>query len=193
MFIYFPNKEPVSRFDYFQCLLSSQINYTLTNFADHSQWFSHDQLNSFLRNEKLKPRLVWKQIKDSIVFGENGFLLFDNTIADKNYSFAIELVRHQYSSNTKSIIKGIGIITCLYVNYESNWFWLNYYQIFCPVCKLDFICAKWPHYAKLPFRTVLIDLWYAATELMLHFEHSSKIYYCPIKDNRLVDEGLAKL
>lgn len=64
--MYVPNKQPVSRLDYCQYLLSSQINYTLTNFADHSQRFSHDQLNRFLRKEKLKPRLVWEQVKDSI-------------------------------------------------------------------------------------------------------------------------------
>ncbi|HJW29300.1 MAG TPA: hypothetical protein VJ508_08595, partial [Saprospiraceae bacterium] len=35
-------KEPVPRLDYGQSLLVSQINYTLTNFADHGGRFSHD-------------------------------------------------------------------------------------------------------------------------------------------------------
>lgn len=42
---------------------------------------------------------------------------------------------------------------------------------------------------KLEFRTVLMDSWYVAKELMLHIERSGKIYYCPLKDNRQVDEG----
>ncbi len=109
-----------------------QLNDTLTNFADHSQQFSHDQLNRFLRNDKLKPRLVWEQVKDSIIFSENGCLLCDDTVADKNHSFAIELVRRQYSGNTKSIIKGIGIVTCLYVNAETDQFWLIDYRLFVP-------------------------------------------------------------
>jgi hypothetical protein len=50
--MFVPNKAPVTRLDYCQYLLSSQINYTLTNFADHSQQFSHDQLNRFLRDDK---------------------------------------------------------------------------------------------------------------------------------------------
>jgi hypothetical protein len=37
-----------------------------------------------------------------------GYVLFDDTVLDKNYSFAIELVRHQYSGNAKQVIKGIG-------------------------------------------------------------------------------------
>jgi hypothetical protein len=34
----------VSRLDYCQYLLVSQINYTLTNFADHCERFSHDRI-----------------------------------------------------------------------------------------------------------------------------------------------------
>lgn len=38
-------KTPVTRLDYCQHLLVSQINYTLTNFAEHSEQFSHDAIN----------------------------------------------------------------------------------------------------------------------------------------------------
>ncbi len=43
--------------NYCQYLLSSQINYTLTNLADHLEATSHDQINRYLRREKLTPRL----------------------------------------------------------------------------------------------------------------------------------------
>ncbi len=45
----------VTRLDYCQYLLVSQINYTLTNFADHTEGFSYDAVNRFLREEKLRP------------------------------------------------------------------------------------------------------------------------------------------
>ena len=35
---------------------------------------------------------------------------------------------------------------------------------------------------------VLMDSWYAVTELMLHIADLGKIYYCPVKNNRLVDD-----
>jgi len=35
---------------------------------------------------------------------------------------------------------------------------------------------------------VLMDSWYAVTELMVHIDDLGKIYYCPLKDNRLVDD-----
>ena len=49
------NKKPVTRLDYCQYLVVSQINYTLTNFADHSEQFSHDAINRYLSQERLTP------------------------------------------------------------------------------------------------------------------------------------------
>ena len=120
----------ITRLDYCQFLLSSQINYTLTYFADHSQQYSHDRINRYLREDKLTPRLLWEQAQGDIIRSAAGFLLFDDTVADKNYSFAIELVRRQYSGNAKAVIKGIGIVTCVYVNPETSQFWLIDYRIF---------------------------------------------------------------
>ncbi|MGK7899553.1 MAG: hypothetical protein AB4372_39555 [Xenococcus sp. (in: cyanobacteria)] len=39
----------VTRLEYGQYLLVTQINYTLTNFADHSSKFIHDKINRFLK------------------------------------------------------------------------------------------------------------------------------------------------
>lgn len=188
-------KKP-TRLDYCQYLLSSQINYTLTNFADHSQHFTHDQLNRFLRDEKMTPRLVWEQTKEQIILSESGYLLFDDTVSDKNYSFVIELVRRQYSGNAKAVIKGIGIVTCLYVNPELNRFWLIDYRIFAPAedgkTKLDHAREMVDlaiHNKELSFRAVLMDTWYATRQFIMHIERSGKIYYCPLQDNRQVDEG----
>jgi hypothetical protein len=40
---------------------------------------------------------------------------------------------------------------------------------------------------QLPFARVLMDSWYAAQKLMALIEQLGKIYYCPLKRNRLVD------
>ena len=54
-----PKTQIVTRLDYCQYLLVSQINYTLTNFAEHSEKFSHDALNRYLDGEKLRgPKLI---------------------------------------------------------------------------------------------------------------------------------------
>ena len=41
---------------------------------------------------------------------------------------------------------------------------------------------------QLSFARVLIDSWYACQKLMFLIEDLGKIYYCPLKKNRLVDD-----
>jgi hypothetical protein len=53
----------MTRLDYGQFLLSSQVNYTLTYFADHSEKYTHDFLNRYLREDRITPSLVWDNVK----------------------------------------------------------------------------------------------------------------------------------
>ncbi|MEO6351496.1 MAG: hypothetical protein ABIO19_08755 [Burkholderiaceae bacterium] len=46
--------------------------------------------------------------------------MFDDTNIDKDFSHKIELVRRQYSGNAHGIIKGIGVVTCVYVNPDTK-------------------------------------------------------------------------
>jgi hypothetical protein len=85
----------VTRLDYCQYLLVTQINSTLTHYADHSEKFSHDAVNRYLRGEKIPPRLLWENVRGQVVATPSGYVVFDDTVLDKNTSFAIELVRSQ--------------------------------------------------------------------------------------------------
>jgi hypothetical protein len=189
-------KGTVTRLDYCQYLLVSQINYTLTNFAQHSERFSHDQINRYLAGEKLTPRLVWENVASQVTKTSKGYVVFDDTVLDKQHSFAIELVRRQYSGNAHGVIKGIGVVTCVYVNPEFDHFWLIDYRIYDPdgdgKSKLDHVQEMLSHtvyHKQLPFQAVLMDTWYATKDLMLFIESLQKVYYCPIKDNRQVDDS----
>jgi hypothetical protein len=106
-------KNPVTRLDYWQYLLVSQINYMLTHFADHCEKFSHDAINRYLCSERITPRLIGENVRGPVLLTPCGYVLFDDTGLDKNSSFAIELGRRQYSGNAKSVIKGIGGVTCV--------------------------------------------------------------------------------
>ena len=189
-------KTKVTRLDYCQYLLVSQLNYTLTNFADHCTQFSHDAINRYVREEKITPRLVWDNVVSHLILTPHGYLIFDDTVLDKNHSFAIELVRHPYSGNAKQVIKGIGVVTCVYVNPELDLFWLIDYRIYDPdgdgKSKLDHVremLTNIVYHKQLPFQAVLMDTWYATKDLMLFIESLQKYYYCPLKDNRQVDDS----
>jgi hypothetical protein len=187
--------ERFTRLDYCQFLLSSLINYSLTYFAEHAQKWSHDTINRYLKGEKITPRLVWEKVQDQVIPSEKGYLIFDDTVADKNHSRKIETVRRQWSGNAGGVIRGIGIVTCVYVNPEINQFWIIDFRIFNPEddgkSKIDHLHEMLDnvHFQKqLSFQTVLMDSWYASRKVMRHVEKLDKIYYCPLKKNRLVDE-----
>jgi hypothetical protein len=60
-----------TKLDYCHYLLSSPINYTVTNLADHLDEISHDRINRYLRGEKLTPRLLWDNVKPVLQESEN--------------------------------------------------------------------------------------------------------------------------
>jgi hypothetical protein len=186
----------VTRLDYCQYLLSSQTNYTLTHMAEHVQGQSYDTLNRYLLSEKLKPRYVWERVKKEVVFSENGFLVFDGTVLDKNDSTSIENVRWQYSGNAHSIIRGIGVVTCVYVNPETQQFWIIDYRLFDPerdgktkIQHSEDMVMHTLNYKKIPFYAVLMDSGYATKSTMLMIHNAHKLFYCPIRRNRLVKEN----
>lgn len=185
-----------TKLDYCQYLLSSPINYTVTNLADHLDGISHDRINRYLRGEKLTPRLLWDSVKSGIQVSSNGYVLFDDTVLDKRHANAIELTRRQYSGNEHRVIRGIGLISCVYVNTETGQFWVIDYRIYDPQgdghSKLTHVAEMLNGvvYSKqLAFTIVLMDTWYASQKLMAQIEQLGKVYYCPLKTNRRVDDS----
>jgi hypothetical protein len=88
----------------------------------------------------------------------------------------------------------------LYVNGNTGKFWVIDYRLYAPQedgkSKLDHVQEMLVAavFAKeLPLSTVLMDSWYATKKLMAEIEALGKVYYCPLKTNRLVDDSVGLL
>lgn len=97
------------------------------NFADHSEKFSRDSLNRYLCGEKRGPKSTRENAQPRVVQPPKGFVVFDVTVADRNFSHEIELVRQPYSGSAHAVIEGIGLVTCVYVNPATDQFWIIVY------------------------------------------------------------------
>ena len=180
---------------YGQFLVNTPTNVTGTFFADTSdQQFAHDQVTRFLGRSKLSPRIIRDKALSEIPLSPHGFVLFDDTVIDKEFSREIEMARTQYSGNAHGIVRGIGVVTCVYYNPDTDQFYALDYRIFDPErdgqSKVDHV---WDMLDGLRARNVsygyvLMDSWYAVKDLMLHIANLGKIFYCPLKNNRLVDD-----
>ncbi|NET30371.1 MAG: hypothetical protein F6K01_35230 [Okeania sp. SIO1I7] len=93
------------------------------SLAKHLENISHDTINRYLKIENFDSQNLWENIKEEIVTNTEGYLIFDDTIINKEHSNKIELVRRQYSGNNHRVIRGIGIVNCIYFNPEAEEFW----------------------------------------------------------------------
>lgn len=185
-------RKSFGRLEYCQYLLSSQVNYTLTNYAEHVSDISHDLVRLYLKRERLTASDVWRHVKSDIVMSDSGFIVFDDTILDKSHSRHIESVRWQYSGNAHGVIRGIGLVNCIYVNPETEQFWVIDFRIFDPEKdgkgKAEHVRDMLNNalfHKKISFKTVLMDTWYATSKLMLFINDHKKLFYCPMRKNRL--------
>jgi hypothetical protein len=188
----------VKRADYCQFLMVSQVNYTATYFAAHGKGFSHDAATRYLGRDCIRPSSAWEKAKGDIVVSFQGYLVFDDPVVDKNHPREMELVYRQYSGNEHRVIRGIGLISCVYVNPELEPFWVIDYRLYDPdtegkdkhqhVAEMYNACFERFLEGELEFQAVLMDTWYATTKLMVKIHRSGLRFYCPIKPNRAVSE-----
>ena len=142
----------------------------------------------YLERNRLTASNVWSQVKADIIESDDGYLVFDDTVLDKSHSRRIESVRWQYSGNAHKVIRGIGLVNCIYVNPETKQFWVIDFRIFDPEKdgkgKVDHVAEMLTNTIfskKISFKTVLMDTWYATSKLMLLVNDHKKKFYCPIK------------
>ena len=185
-----------TRKDYCQFILATFTNYTQTYMADHCPEFSHDAINRYLMGDDVSQSVVWQSIGHLIRRSGNACLIFDDTVLDKRHSSKIELVKRQYSGNDHGIVNGIGVVNCLYVNLDTNEYWIIDWRVYNRADdgkkKLDHVRDMFDDAIaskNLPFSVVLMDSWYAAKPLMMHIDKAGKLFYCPIKSNRKVDDS----
>ena len=88
------------------------------------------------------------------------------------------------------------MVTCVYVNPDLDRFRVIDYRIYNKqtdgLKKLDHVKDMFSVLVTdrlLRFESVLMDSWCATKTVMLHIEQLGKIYYCPVKSNRRVDDS----
>lgn len=181
--------------DYGQFLTNSHTNFTGTYFADTVEPLEHDSVYRFLKDNKITPAMLREKVIPGLVQSPNGFVVFDDTVIDKNHSRSIELVRRQYSGNAHRVIRGIGVVTCLYYNPDIDRFFVLDFRVASinadGKTKLDHVKEMFDGliHKDIQFKSVLMDTWYAVAWIMRHIDGASKRYYCPIRKNRKVDDS----
>ena len=69
----------ITRLKYVEYLISTMVNYTGSNLAEHLEGVSHDAVSDYLRRERLTSRTLWELVKGQIENRPEAYLLVDDS------------------------------------------------------------------------------------------------------------------
>ena len=88
------------------------------------------------------------------------------------------------------LFMGLGIVNCIYFNRGMNNYGLQIIGFMTQILirkqkqkSVEEMMLNAINNKKIPFKTVLMDSWYATQRLMGLIDNDRKIYYCPLKSN----------
>jgi hypothetical protein len=176
---------------YVEYVISTPVNYTCANLADHLDDISHDAINDYLRGEKHTAHTVWELAKLLINNSDEAYLILDDSVQDKSYSKKIEMVKRQYSGNAHGLVKGIGIVNLVHAH-QGDYHPLDF-RVYAPDADgktknehfRDMVRQAF-EYKGIKAQTILFDSWYAASENLKFIHKLDKVFVTTLKDNRLV-------
>lgn len=181
----------ITKQQYVKYVISTPINYTCTNLANHLDGISHDAINDYLRREKHTAHRVWELAEPLINNSSEAHLIFDDSVQDKSFSQKIEMVKRQYSGNAHGLVRGIGIVNLVHAH-QNEYYPLDF-RIYSP----DFDGkTKNDHFRDMlrqtfeekgiKAQTILFDSWYAASENLKYIHRLGKFFVTTLKENRLI-------
>ena len=176
---------------YVEYVISTPVNYTCTNLADHLDDISHDAINDYLRREKQTAHTLWEFAEPLINNSNEAYLVLDDSVQDKNYSQKIEMVKRQYSGNAHGLVKGIGIVNLVHAH-QGDYYPLDF-RVYAPDADgktkndhfRDMLCQAFEE-KGIQAQTILFDSGYAASENLKFIHRLDKFFVTTLKENRLV-------
>jgi len=166
---------------------------------------SHDKVTRFLSEREYTSKDLWREVKSTVrqLEGEDGALIFDDTICEKAWTDENEVVCWHYDHTKGRSVKGINLLNALYhhgdVSIPVAFEVVKKPLQFCDLETHKVKRASWVTKNEqmremiatcvanqLKFRYVLMDSWYAAQENFEFIVKKRKHFIAALKDNRLV-------
>lgn len=184
-------KSKCSKELYCQFLLAAQNNFTCTQLANllKKKEIAHDSVNRWLLKTKLTPKILWEHV-EPLIDKENGYLIADDTVLDKPYGEAMELVRWQYSGTHHRVIKGIGLESLLWTNGQEHL--PTDFRLYAPdedgYSKHDHFQAMILLARHRGFRPkgIIMDTWYASLANLKFLDKLTWLWYSQLRKNRII-------
>ena len=181
----------ITKRQYIEYLISTPVNYTCSNLADHLEGMSHDAVSDYLQRDKLTASHLWKLVGPLLKDSEAAYLMVDDSVQNKQYSQKIELVKKQYSGAEHGLVRGIGVVNL--VHSDGTDFYPIDYRIYAPEADGK---TKNDHFREMflnalndkgiQAKTLLFDSWYASVDNLKLIHRARRYFVTTLKANRRV-------
>lgn len=181
----------ITKRQYIEYLISTPVNYTCSNLADHLEGVSHDAITDYLQRERLTARGLWELVQPLLKDHAGAYLIVDDSVQNKQYSRKIELVKKQYSGAVHGLVRGIGVVNLVHTDGQD--FYPIDYRVYAPEADGK---TKNDHFRdmvlnaksdkQIKARTLLFDSWYASTDNLKLIQRLDMFFVTTLKDNRMV-------
>src|SRR5262245_8022513 len=182
----------ITKEQYIEFLISTPMNYTCTHLADHLSGVSHDSITDFLKSQRLTAESIWTCAKTLINDTEESFLIADDSVQEKPYAQAIELVYPHYSGNKHAVVRGIDIVNLVHSSGDGEYYPVDY-RIYAPeydrATKNNLFLAMLKdafEVRRIRAKYILFDSWYASVANLKYIHRQGRIFYTTLKSNRLI-------
>jgi hypothetical protein len=183
----------ITKQQYVEYLISTPINYTCTNLAEHLEGVSHDIVSDYLQRDKQTSRHLWELVEGLIDDGPEACMIIDDSVHNKQYSRSIEMVKLQYSGAVGGLVRGIGVVNLVHTNGEDGEHYPVDFRVYAKEADGK---TKNDHFQEMLLRAVvekgikakklLFDSWYASWKNLKLAKHLGLTFFTTLKSNRLV-------
>lgn len=195
--------------DYLLCS-TKQTTATGLSVLSHG-YLSHDRITRFLSGNTFDSKTLWQKVKPLIREHENedGCLVFDDTIIEKQYMDENDLICWHWDHSKGRNVKGINLLSAFYVcDSDQTGEMLHLPLAYQTVRKTIRSCEIKTRRQKrqspqtknemmqemiavqlrnqVRFKYVLADSWFSSNDNMRFIEKNKKQFIFDIKENRLV-------
>jgi hypothetical protein len=141
------------------------------------------------------PAQVWAVVKSLIKESEESGLILDDSVQNKQYSKAIELVKGQYSGAVGGLVRGIGVVNLVHTDGKEHY--PIDYRIYAHEADgktkndhfremlINAVATK-----QIKAKKVLFDNWYAGWQNLKLVLSLGLNFYTTLKNNRLVSPSV---
>jgi len=167
---------------------------------------SHDKITRFLASKDYTSKELWKLVKKEVreIEKEDGVIIFDDTIVEKQYSKENDLICWHYDHTFNRNIKGINLLNCIYhangvslpIAFELVKKPIQFSDLKTrkvkrrsEVTKNEMLrtILKTVQQNQIKWRYLLADSWFSSSENMEYVSKKLKKYFLlALKSNRLV-------